>query len=667
MEFFEQYGNFANFLSGINPDALSQMVEKKVLPKPAPRKADVLSDLDSEASEDDSDVETAFEQKPREIRVEWEQAEKNSNRLPIKTEDGRLRPSQIVVMNSKANEATVSAKPTDDDEDDHGKKKMQPRQRAATSAAVQPPAKQSRTSRRVDAQEQFAALASSIIENPEENIGELRALRELSNSSDPVIQKVGILTQLMVYRDIIPGYRIRKLTDKELAVKVSKDVKKLRNYEETLLSNYQAYLQSLDKIKEDSPHRDSSLAVVGVQCLTELLTSVPHFNFRINIMTAVVSRMVVKSPPEIPQLCCDAISTLFSKDEEGEPTLEAVKLISKMIKARNYVVGDNVLKTFLTLRLKDELVPKNDSKQNDKASKKRKKEQEHVSKKMRKIEKKDNEVEGEMKEAEAVFDKAEREKKQTETLKFVFVTYFRILKNATSSPLLPAVLEGLSQFAHLISVDFFADLLNVLRKISLEQYRQYMEGKADLDPRSSLHCVVAAFQLLSGQGEAINIDLKDFCATMYSQMMRAPLNPSVAWTGSDHISESKARSLIELILLAFDLLFCKRKQLSMDRVSAFVKRLAVISIHLPSNALLACLHMIRALVIKYPKLEYLLDTERLGTGVYRPMLDDPDLCNPYVTNLWELALLRVSHVVQYGSCVWRASAGWIANPSRRST
>lgn len=35
------------------------------------------------------------------------------------------------------------------------------------------------------------------------------------------------------------SYRIRKLSEEELAVKVSKDVKRLRNFEEGLLSNYQ--------------------------------------------------------------------------------------------------------------------------------------------------------------------------------------------------------------------------------------------------------------------------------------------------------------------------------------------------------------------------------------------------------------------------------------------
>lgn len=79
----------------------------------------------------------------------------------------------------------------------------------------------------------------------------------------------------------------------------------------------------------------------------------------------------------------------------------------------------------------------------------------------------------------------------TETLNIVFLIYFRILKKAQKSVLLPAVLEGLAKyahthtqthticnttivlnmmsfpvsFAHLINLEFFDDLLNVLQDL----------------------------------------------------------------------------------------------------------------------------------------------------------------------------------------------------------
>ena len=42
-----------------------------------------------------------------------------------------------------------------------------------------------------------------------------------------------------VFKDILPGYRIRPPTDKEKAMSVSKEVRKLREHESSLLSQYQ--------------------------------------------------------------------------------------------------------------------------------------------------------------------------------------------------------------------------------------------------------------------------------------------------------------------------------------------------------------------------------------------------------------------------------------------
>lgn len=48
-------------------------------------------------------------------------------------------------------------------------------------------------------------------------------------------------------------------------------------------------------------------------------------------------------------------------------------------------------------------------------------------------------------------------------MKYVFATYFRILRKMADTALISPVLAGLSKFAHLINVNFFDDLI-----ISLE-------------------------------------------------------------------------------------------------------------------------------------------------------------------------------------------------------
>lgn len=110
----------------------------------------------------------------------------------------------------------------------------------------------------------------------------------------------------------IDSYRIRPLTEKEEAVKVSKDVKKLREFEKTLLHNYELYLKELDILlsmyfihpkcmirsntnpqclERKSAQSDPSMITVAVKCLCELLTTKTHFNFRLNLMMSIVTRM----------------------------------------------------------------------------------------------------------------------------------------------------------------------------------------------------------------------------------------------------------------------------------------------------------------------------------------------------------------------------------------
>lgn len=96
---------------------------------------------------------------------------------------------------------------------------------------------------------------------------------------------------------------------------------------------------------------------------------------------------------------------------------------------------------------------------------------------------------------------------QTETLKLLFVLYFRILKNPHPTPLLPAALRGIARFSHLVNVDFFKDLMQVLKELMTREGSSspgdepaigHMQGE-----QHYLLCIVTAFELLSGQGSRV--------------------------------------------------------------------------------------------------------------------------------------------------------------------
>jgi len=105
---------------------------------------------------------------------------------------------------------------------------------------------------------------------------------------------------------------------------------------------------------------------------------------------------------------------------------------------------------------------------------------------------------------------------QTETLKLLFALYFRILKNPVPTLLLPSALSGISKFAHLVNIDFFKDLMKVLKDlISIEEEAEEEDASEEGDRLSrgpfptfqgvlrKLMCIVTAFELLSGQGVCI--------------------------------------------------------------------------------------------------------------------------------------------------------------------
>lgn len=59
------------------------------------------------------------------------------------------------------------------------------------------------------------------------------------------VQRLAVLSLSSVFKDILPGYRVRDLTDAEEGVQVTKAVQKLRDYERTLAKAFQSYVKLL--------------------------------------------------------------------------------------------------------------------------------------------------------------------------------------------------------------------------------------------------------------------------------------------------------------------------------------------------------------------------------------------------------------------------------------
>ncbi|TMS01443.1 Nucleolar complex protein 3-like protein [Larimichthys crocea] len=482
--------------------------------------------------------------------------------------------------------------------------------------------------------QRIASLGSAIVSNPYSNIKRVKELRGMLMESDAsvavTVRKLVMVSLMEIFKDIAPSYRIRPLTAAEKAAKVKKETQQLREFEEGLISQYKFYLEDLEQTikdwKQKKKKRSQSvgfqsyrgLAEVAVRCLCELLLALPHFNFHNNIIVALVPLM--NDPAKkVSGMCCDAFRKLFQQDKMGGASLATVRVISGLVKSLNYNVRPEVLRTLLSLRIKEVEVKKD---LEDSAPKKKfmnnKEKKKNLSRMQRKWKKAEEKLDKELLEAEASESKEKKLKVHTETLNIVFLVYFRILKKAQKSELLPAVLEGLANFAHLINLEFFDDLLNVL---------QSLIQSGDLTNRESLHCIQTVFTILSGQGDVLNIDPLNFYSQLYKMLPR--------------LHAGMHNDDILIVLRCLDAMLTRRKkQVTLQRAMAFVKRLSTLSLHVLPNATVGLLAANRSTMHAFPKCDFLLDNEVQGSGFYLPELDEPEHCNAQNTALWELHTLQ---------------------------
>ncbi|OBS80403.1 hypothetical protein A6R68_21399 [Neotoma lepida] len=462
---------------------------------------------------------------------------------------------------------------------------------------------------------QIATLASAVLSDPESNIKKLKELRSMLMEQDPdvavTVRKLVIISLMELFKDITPSYKIRPLTEAEKSTKIRKETQKLREFEEGLQ-------RKLKKSNVVSLKAYKGLAEVAVKSLCELLVALPHFNFHNNIIVLIVPLMNDGSKL-ISEMCCEAVKKLFKQDKLGQASLGVIKVISGFVKGRNYEVRPEMLKTFLCLRIK-EVEVKKDTEDINKPKKFMtfKEKRKTLSRMQRKWKKAEEKLERELREAEASESTEKKLKLHTETLNIVFVTYFRILKKAQRSPLLPAVLEGLAKFAHLINVEFFDDLLVVLHTLI---------ESGDLSYQESLHCVQTAFHILSGQGDVLNIDPMKFYTHLYKTLFK--------------LHAGATNDGIEIVLHCLDVMLSKRrKQVSHQRALAFIKRLCTLALQVLPNSSIGLLATTRILMHTFPRTDLLLDNESQGSGVFLPELEEPEYCNAQNTALWELHTLR---------------------------
>jgi hypothetical protein len=185
-------------------------------------------------------------------------------------------------------------------------------------------------------------------------------LLSLLGHSNMQIVELAMLSCLLAFKDVLPGYRIRPASDADKDVIFKKETKRLRDYENAILGAYQRYLKFLDgKVAGlKNPKKEISVwdleAKVGLsalRCQCELLRAVPYFNYRTLLLNSIIVR---SSQPEkeITEVCCGTLDHLFKGDMEGEASFEAVRLIGKVIMACKYDVPAGLLRVLSAVKLR---------------------------------------------------------------------------------------------------------------------------------------------------------------------------------------------------------------------------------------------------------------------------------------------------------------------------
>ncbi|XP_076044988.1 nucleolar complex protein 3 [Oratosquilla oratoria] len=618
----------------MDPDDLEYLVNVSKAKKSKKRPHEESGTKNKTKDEDVEEEEEAYEKEQRSFD-KAPPGKKIKSLLPIKTQDGIIhrfteaeeeKDSGVEEEEQEEEEASSS----EEDEETETQKEKKVKEMSTIDFIAEREQKLNEKKIRI------GCLATNLLESPEERVLNLRRLIFMMNEKDQdiilTVQQYAALSVLQVFHNLLPEYRIE---EHNLQRKLKKDTMKLFVYENTVLGQYKKYLKKLEKMSDRIKKKripsevDRRIGSLAIKCLCELLEQHQQFNYSTNIIQALTPFLTSRVPAARQQVM-DCFGKLMRSDKVGTLSLEIVKRIDQVVRARGFNVHPDCINSLLNLNIKNvDSLDKEDETKNrahkdlshkEKLIKKlMNKKRQKFSNLERKINKMKRKLEVEMEEAEAKTNVKKRSKFHSQIIHLLFGLYIHILKRKPNRKLMTPVLEGLAKFSHLINIEFFSDLLNVLNEL--------MDTKT-LNLTESLYCVQTVFTILSGQGEVLTIDPYRFYRYLYSNMFMI----DAAHTPSN---------IVPLLSSCFQMLIMRKRKVSPRRVLAFTKRLMTLSLTLLHPGGIATLSTIRGAVIAHPCTESLMDTDMEGSsGTYNPELEDPEHCNACATSLWELFIVK---------------------------
>ncbi|XP_055594720.1 nucleolar complex protein 3 homolog [Uranotaenia lowii] len=556
--------------------------------------------------------------------------------LPIKTKKG-----DIVVRSLEIFDQPIGKPEKSVEENEH----VEPKEADTSATRKQLPAKTevATTDLLLERDEEIerqkfliGVTCASILETPETKIKNLASIIELIPEQLPtngkvnmfVIRKLAMISVVEVFKDIIPEYRLGIIDAS--AQKLKKTTLARVNYENELLLQYKKFLVHCESYSQIAQGKKSygsdgksmekmQIAETAIQCMCDLLVAHPYFNFGLNIGQMLVTYLN-SNLENIRKCVYSCFVNVFKTDSRFDISKHIIRHINQLVKKKEHNVYAEVVSCLKYLQIKDVNIEAEKEKEL-----KLKKLEAHksrvinMSRQERKRKKKLQELEKELFETKAEESKQIKHKKLTDVTKLVFTIYFRILKSAPKSKVLSATLEGLAKFAHIINIEFFSDLVELLNNLLVNENLGY---------REQLHCIQTVFTVLRGQGEILNIDPARFYTHLYKNLLR--------------VHGGKNHEDLESILPTLDTVLLKRRNnITYHRYLAFVKRLSMMSLQVLHNGALGCLGVIKSAMQLNSSLDILLDTEStVGSGKFDPNVEEPEFSNASSTSLYELTALH---------------------------
>ena len=563
-----------------------------------------------------------------------EPAEQHRELLPVRQSDGSLKRQRVklskreIEKKRRQDEARASGKASGkggggggDDGGGDEAKATAASSNGPSEAALREMAKQVENSALTveEKKVEVARLAQRLLEAPHKNVKLLRQLHDFAcRDRSAMVQRLALLSMVAVLRDVLPAYRIRLPTEKELKMQVSREVADLREFEKTLLRAYDDCLGTLRKWLKGSGEAQRAAAVRGA---CALLVKARDFNSR-EVLVELVVPVCNWNADEQRDAACAALVELFAEDEKGDTTLLAVRTMANLFKEKSFNVRPELLRCWLQLKLDAAVAvggaPDGGAAGAGKRAKKRKRNLDPVAREL----------------AQAAGERGDKGLMQGQVLEHVFVSYARLIKKAPQSPLMPLVLKGIAKFAHQVNVSLLLDLVANLRLM--------LRQDSAMSTEVALHCVHATMRVLSGHGQALSVDQKDLQLRLF-QALNEP----------DALAEP---TMLATALDCLEHLCHNRSALLAARTASFVRRLLQMALAAPHGHAVALLCAVGRLILACPRLGTMLAADE-GFGRAAPAAlehEDPDSPLALQSTAWHLALLTRHHhptVAEVASCL----------------